>query len=88
MSEPVVIYDFEFGFLAGGAPLFITAHQGRDHIAADEARVKIELHPDEDTVEEVIVSRASLAYMRTTQRTVQPEPTVGEAQIPLGEVLA
>lgn len=78
MTEPTIVYDFEFGFIQG-PPQFFTAVEGRDTIeTADEHRVRLELHPDADTIEEVIVTRASLAYMRTTTRTVPVEPEITE----------
>lgn len=75
MSEPTTVhFDFEFGFLSGETQFF-SAVEGRDKIAADDARVRLELHPDDATVEEVIVHRSALSYMRTTKRTVTAEPT-------------
>jgi len=71
-TPPKVQFDFEFHF-ASGAAAFFTAEEGRDKIAADEVRVRLELHPDPATTEEVIVSRAALAYMRTTRREIEPE---------------
>ena len=70
-----VQFEFEFGFLNGSTQYF-TAQDGRDRIAADDARVRLEIHHDEATVEEIIVTRSALAYMRTTKRTVTVEPTL------------
>jgi hypothetical protein len=72
---PKVFFDFEFQFKSGEA-LHVTAEEGRDLIAADAERVRLELRLSEDCVEEIIVHRAELAYMRTTKRTVQPETPV------------
>ncbi len=74
MAEPITTYDIEFGFL-NGSTQFVTVQEGRDRIAVDDVRVRAELHPDPDTVEEVIVHRSALAYMRSTKRTMQPTPT-------------
>ena len=76
MSDaPIVYYDFEFGFTHGGM-VSLTAQDGRDRIAADEARFQLEIHHSETEVEELIVHRdpRSLAYYRCTKRTVLPDP--------------
>lgn len=75
-------YDFEFCF-TNGAVQCLTAVDGRDTIAADDQRVRLELHQDADTVEEVIISRSQLAYMRTTKRTVHPPATIDSAGLVL-----
>lgn len=75
-NKPITRYECEFGFLNGHTQFF-TVIEGRDIYAADTDRIRLELH-HEDSVEEVIVHRASLAYMRTTKRVVQPEPQVTE----------
>ena len=73
MSEPQakVFYDFEFCFINGQMPCF-TVEEGRDKVAMDQERIRLEIHHFPTMVEEVIVLRSALAYMRTTQRTVQP----------------
>lgn len=73
MSEPVVTYDFEFGFLSGAAPLFVSAQQARDEIAIDAERIKLTIHHDPETVEETIIQRQSLSYQRFTKRTLKAE---------------
>lgn len=88
MSEPTITYDFEFGFLSGAQPLFLSGVDGRDSFAVDEERLKIALRPDADTLEEIIVQRQSLSYQRVTKRTVKPEPVVGQSDITLVEALA
>lgn len=70
--ESIVRYEFEFGFL-NGQTQFFTTQEGRDRMAIDAERVRLELHHEPDAVEEVIVHRSALAYMRTTKRTVQPD---------------
>lgn len=80
MSEtpPTVVFDLEFLFI-GGQSLYVTATEGRDSIRADDARVRLELHPDPLTVEELIIHRPQLAYMRTVKRTAAPEVTIEDA---------
>ena len=81
MTDPIVTYDFEFGFL-NGTKEFYTAIEGRDRMGIDEQRVRLELHPDEATVDEIIITRSALAYLRTTKRTVMP-PTQLERDLHL-----
>ena len=71
MTDPIVTYDFEFGFL-NSTTQFYSAVDGRDRFGLDEQRVKLELHPDDATVDEIIITRSALAYLRTTKRTVTP----------------
>jgi hypothetical protein len=68
-----VFFDFEFQFKSGES-LHVTAEVGRDEIAADAERVRLELRLSDDCVEEIIIHRSELAYMRTMKRTVTPEP--------------
>lgn len=72
-ATPTVVFDFEFHFQSGSS-LFTTAQEGRDRISADDARVRLELRHESGDVEEVIVHRSTLAYMRTTKRTLEVEP--------------
>lgn len=76
--RPRVVFDFEFQF-AHVAPLYASAEEGRDTIAADEARIRLELHPEPGVTEELIVQRSELAYMRTTKREIAPSVTVEDA---------
>jgi hypothetical protein len=62
-----------------GEPLYLSAEEGRDRITADAERVRIEKRESPDTVEEVIISRATLLYWRTTKRTVKPERVAEDA---------
>lgn len=78
MIEPKVLFDLEFQFKSGDT-LCLSAEEGRDRIAADEARVRIEIHQSDDVVEEIIVTRSELAYMRTIRRAVKPETRVEDA---------
>lgn len=77
MPEPTILYDFEFGFL-NGTTQFFTVQEGRDTKAADADRIRLVMHPDEATLEEVIITRSALAYMKTTMRKVQPETMIDE----------
>lgn len=72
MDNPRVYYDFEFLFLNGQRECY-TAEEGRDRIAADDARVRLELHHTEDAIEEIIVHRSALALMRTVKRIIHPD---------------
>ena len=75
MSEtPLELVDFEFGFLDGRSPLYVTAQMGRDEAIEEPTLVRIVLRPDPDHEDEYTIYRLSLAYLRRTQRTEQPEP--------------
>jgi hypothetical protein len=78
VTEPKVLFDLEFCFKSGET-LYISVEEGRDSIAADEARVKIMLRQSDDAVEEIIVSRSELSYMRTLKRIVRPEARTEDA---------
>lgn len=51
-----------------------TAMEGRDEIGASEERIRLLLHPDPQTIEEIIVNRAQLVMLKTTKRVI-PEDT-------------
>lgn len=78
-TAPLVLFDFEFCFRTSGVKEYFSAQDGRDKIAIDDARMRLELHPDPQTIDEIIIQRAELAYMRTTKRTVAPEATIEDA---------
>ena len=71
MDEYVVL-DCEYGFLNGTSEHY-TVDTRRDDIVMDDERVKITLKPDVNTVDEILITRSALAYMRTTQRTIVPD---------------
>lgn len=73
MSEPIITYDFEFGFLSGAQPLFLSARLGRDQIAMDAERIKVVIHHNDETEEETIIHLQSLSYQRFTKRTLKAE---------------
>lgn len=72
MSDPIVMYDFEWGFQSGDKQ-FITAIEGRDRIARDDVRMRVEAHTSEHVTEEIIVHLGTLEYERTTKRTLVDE---------------
>jgi len=74
MGDTKTVFEFEFG-LTNGTVLYETAEGGRDVIAADAERVRLEIHEGDGSVREVIVNRApeALAYLRTTKREVPVE---------------
>jgi len=78
MEKPSIHYDFEFLFL-NGTKEWYCAVEGRDRISADDARIRLELHPDEQTVDEIIIQRQALASMRMTKHTIPPPSTTEDA---------
>ncbi len=86
IPTPTIVYDFEFAFMHGGPSLFITAEDGRDRITIDDLRVLIQVKPDDGSVEETIVHRGALAFMRTTRREVAESEDEIQARIAEGVV--
>tara|TARA_R110000737_G_scaffold89969_1_gene122394 strand:+ start:297 stop:560 length:264 start_codon:yes stop_codon:yes gene_type:complete len=74
----VVIYDFDFRF-RNGHELQFSAEQGRDVIAADDHRVKVQLRQSPECSEEIIVYLEDTSYHRIIQRTVEDESTTEDA---------
>lgn len=70
----------------GGPSLFLTAEEGRDRITIDEVRVLIQVKPDDGSIEETIVHRNALSYMRTTKREVEESADEIQARIAEGVV--
>ncbi len=70
MTEPKVLLDIEFYFY-GGHVLQTTMEEGRDTIAEDDARYRIELHPSETETVEHIIDRSRVERMTTTRRIVE-----------------
>jgi hypothetical protein len=68
-------HDLEFCF--GDTQVHVTIVEGRDRIAADDQRIRVEQHPTDDLVEELIIDRSKLLYMRTTKRTLKEDPVHG-----------
>jgi hypothetical protein len=78
-DTPKVLYDLEFYFTDGDEH-FVTVEEGRDRMAADDERVKIELHPTDDEVIEDIIHRQHLNRMRTTKKIIKPAESKGLVQ--------
>jgi hypothetical protein len=77
ITPPKVLFDFEFAFMSGQT-LYVTAEDGRDRIAIDDLRVLIQVKTTPEQLEETIVHRGALAYMRMTKREVAQEPELTE----------
>jgi hypothetical protein len=75
MSEPKVLLDLEFHF-ASGEPLIVSIEEGRDVIAKDDARFRIQVNHSEAEIEEHIINLPTVQRMKTVKRTVQPEKPV------------
>lgn len=71
-DEPRIFYDIDVLYQSGVLETY-TVEGGRDAMGMDAERVKLTLHPDPATVEEVIIHRPHVARIKTTQRTVQAE---------------
>jgi hypothetical protein len=68
-----VLFEFDILYRTGGT-LFLTAQEGRDAFGLDEERLRIELRPDEATIEEYLIERSSIACLHTTRRVVPVDP--------------
>jgi hypothetical protein len=75
MSEPKVLLDLEFHF-ASGEPLIVSLEEGRDIIAKDDARFRIQVNHSEAEIEEHIIDLPKVQRMKTVKRIVQPETKV------------
>jgi hypothetical protein len=69
---PRVVLECDFRF-SSGESLRLDGQEGRDAFAADDARFKITLKPDELTVEEHTIHRDKLDYSKIVRRVLPDE---------------
>ena len=67
-----VLYEFDVLYLTGERE-FISAEEGRDRFGLDAQTIKVELRPDDQTVEEHLIARSAVARLKTTRRTIPAE---------------
>lgn len=68
----MIVLDVEFCFTNGDIRSYEVIEARGDRMGQGDAVVVLEIHPNDTTIEEVIVNRSALAYMRTVKRTVEP----------------
>lgn len=73
-DQPVEYVDYEVG-LTTGAVLYATLELGRDLAEDDPLTPTIRLltRHSADHLEELLITRQTIAYVKRIQRTVQPE---------------
>jgi hypothetical protein len=72
MSQPAIHLDLTI-VLRNGLELFEQVQVGRDEIALSDDRIRIERHPSPHEIEELLVTRADVVYIRTVRREIPPE---------------
>ncbi len=78
-TAPRIVYDIEFQFRDGGRETVHVEEARGDRILIDDTVVSVQLNPEPGVSEDVLVTRAELAFMRTIRREIQPEVTVQDA---------
>jgi hypothetical protein len=74
-----VLYAFEFGF-TNGTPVYVQAEEGRDRIVSTMDSLELTVRPAPETVEETVIYRKDLAYLRKVTTTIEDEAPV-DAQL-------
>lgn len=83
LPGPVILFDFDI-LLKSGHRELISAQQGRDPIAMDEHRIRLELHESPLVTTEIILDRSDIAILKVT-RTEVPQDDAIVASLEAGD---
>ena len=78
LPPPLILFDFDI-LLVNGQRQTYAAQQGRDPIAMDEHRIRLELHESPTTTTEVIIERSAIAILSVTRTEAPQDATVLQA---------
>jgi hypothetical protein len=72
VADPIILVDFEFGFTSGEVLTVYDVQEGRDDVVrSPDGSLCIQLKPSPDVLERYEVKPQSLAWQKTTQRTLE-----------------